>query len=266
MGDSLGYKFQTQREGNTPPKEWYYFSTVKKRNKFKGILITVRSFAHEMVCMHVKSEQPIITSLADNYNYGEPFKDKIWGFGNSVKTRRIDKEWYQYEILYTATNLHGISLNLYILSILLNIIDSIEYQGQINQLATLDFVGLTSVAAGRGLVMTISPEVRNWVRNYLDEPSCVQIRETMKAAEMILSNREYSYKIYNFNMWVDDDRFGLSVPGDCACIGVDGFCAGKEHNRCYRLNPHNMDNIFQQLSIFAGLAELLSLVRGRLIH
>jgi hypothetical protein len=36
MGDSLGYKFQTQREGSTPPKEWYYFSTVKRRISLKA--------------------------------------------------------------------------------------------------------------------------------------------------------------------------------------------------------------------------------------
>ena len=65
---------------------------------------------------------------------------------------------------------------------------------------------------------------------------------------------------YGFRMWVYEERFGLSVPGNCACLGVDGM-ADTDHGLNFELTPHNNDNFGQQMTLLAGMAYIWQQVR-----
>jgi hypothetical protein len=59
-----------------------------------------------------------------------------------------------------------------------------------------------------------------------------------------------------------DGRFHLSVPGDCACLGVDGNWDGSGGERGYEFGSHNVDTSIQQLSLLVGTITLAESAQG----
>lgn len=221
-------------EKENPPNEWYYIEPLLEKNKFRGIVL--------------------------NIEYGSLPKSTEYLI-NLVPVRENPKRWLRYEIEYSPKMDE-------VIEVLQKVFSDLQYgvekepQTSLKQIALVNGFSTTSAYGLSGVSVVVTQQVRSWIANCTDSYK-KQIKQTMLSAFKLLLPT-WEVDIYEFGMWISYDRFGLSVPGNCACLGVDGM-ADTFNGLNYELIPHNNDCFGQQMALLAGIAKIWSLVRNELI-
>lgn len=214
-------------ENEHPPNEWYYIEPWIEEGKFKGVLLNI--------C-------PEVVSQADQV------------LASSIES---SDGWMSMQILYEP----GFVKAAEFLSELFNfLLYRAHAEPATTRKQTMVVQGFSSANAYgiSGFNIVVSQQVRDWISKIADQQKKEVIKAMQAAQKSIFPKLDTDS--YSFRMWVDGDRFGLSVPGNCACLGVDGM-ADTEHGLNYELTPHNNDSYAQQMILLAGMAHIWSEVR-----
>ncbi len=269
--ESLYMRFCTQNsdEGyeSAAPNEWFYLKPLRQDGNTVGVSICVHGSAHQKILELFSLDCRLIKTpmeKKEGIQFLSPKDSEEWGLGSVCKTVPIDEDWTEYRVNYSL-NPYVISQTVEIVLEILTYHCEIEPPGKIRQLAVIQGMGQGgSHMSGYGLYVSISPGFRSWVEllvNSSDSDKVAEIRESMKNAFDSL-DQKYKPNLDEFTMWLRKDRFGLAVPGNCACFGVSGNQGSiYSKGRCYEVSAHNMDNAYQQLSILAGFAHMWEFAR-----
>ncbi len=265
MSDSSYMRFM--RQGTSfgdpiiPPKEWYYLKPLRDKKKVTGLAIGVHALAHSVMVEMFNPDRAYIEKIAKEHKLDpaiSPDKEEFWGFGPVLRTKQLADDWYEYQFDFTD-NMDKIIATLGEVADILQYHCDFDTDQPLTQLAMLDGLGQGgNYMSGRWVSGHIGPQVKLWIAEH-GENHTEQVRKSMKDAFHGI-NRKYPAKLYEFRMWLDRDRFGISVPGNCACFGVDGM-SDHDPSTCYQVSPHNMDFIQQQVSILTGYATIWDLSR-----
>lgn len=271
------YNFKTQNissgSDQPAPKEWYYIEPLRRKGNTVGLKVFVHPSAHKVICEQFDKSTNDIKYAMKEYGISEfisPKDSKVWGFGEVFLTKVENDEWYSYSADFTNQNWQSISYSLIQIFSFLGYGFKIKEgkEADLPQLFTIENAMLSGQMNGAGFNVTASPYVRKWILDIgTDEDVSVITKSMCQAYYMYnwgFTRKEKRSLIWDFRMWASKDRFGLSVLGNCACMGVDGIYYEKDINVPYELHPHNMDNVYQQLSMLVGFAEISNLVRKSL--
>jgi hypothetical protein len=225
--------------------EWYYVQPLRKNKKTIGLEVRIHSSVQELLLQNTSEEIPDIFQITQE-------SEKWWLYSLDFCQ---SGNWNQY-----SEGLH----------IVFNAARDlkIEPAGSLPQLFVVDHFFWFPGYHGNGFSAHASAQVRAWIAQ-INEKQAKTIKKAMQDAYLCypwkFTSSEKSAISANFNMWVHNDRFGLSTQGDCACLGVDGCNFEEEQKYPHVLNPHNVDHVSQRFSLLSGIAELWFLVRQSLI-
>lgn len=254
---------QGQLDNRQAVSEWYYLRPLRKNNIVIGLAIGVNSASHEAVCEVFCDQSAGVARTAEDLQVEllSPARSDVWGFGPIFNTVKAENGFIEYHVEISSPS-SVISEVLSMVFSILNFAVTIDEESNVNQQAMIETIGTGNGMSAKGISALIGPVWRNWLihneqRHHQDIPKAM--------FEMFNSvASKYPAKLYEFRIWTDKDRFGLSVPGNCACFGVDGTQSRRydgEHT-VYQVSPHNMDNLYQQFSILAGFAQMWEMVRN----
>ncbi len=242
--------------------EWYYLKPLRKRNKVCGLIVGVHPLAHEIVCELFASSVPGVASVAGSLGVEviSPKNSDYWGFGEIFKTVKTTDAFVEYQVnISEASDLVSCGLDMLLTLLTFHMEASTGVRSR--QLAIIDGIGTGSGMSAKGIGAYISPIWRNWL--IINDN---RHHHTVSRAMMEIFNRtcsKYPAELHEFRIWTDKDRFVITVPGNCACFGVDGMqrSTSERVDMVYHVSPHNMDNLHQQFSILTGFAQIWELVR-----
>ncbi len=215
-------------QNENPPNEWYYIEPWYIGKKYMGLVITI----------------------APEAAYAKPNHDLI-------PVVLLPNGWTTYTVPYVP-NLNETAEYLSDLFNHLMYRVGTEPKGGIKQSMVIKTFSSSNSYGICGFDVDINQSVRDWVSNCTEKDLKAVKLSMQKAFNLMFP--QWPTDISEFRMWVHDDRFGLSVPGNCACLGVDGT-ADTDHGLNYTLTPHNNDSFAQQMGLLAGIVHIWDCVR-----
>lgn len=98
------------------------------------------------------------------------------------------------------------------------------------------------IVANRGLLLAKTEEIQKAIASTYNSAT---------SAASFFSRMELHWARFGIT---EENRMGLETLGSCACVGVNGTEDVAEGS--YWMTSHNVDSVFQQLSLLAGFAKV----------
>ncbi len=237
--------------------EQYYLKPFRPRKNVEGLVIGVSPTAHEIICRNFGPDINFIAGEATNLGLPVigPATSNKWGFGETFQTIKLDKGWYEYQLLVDQ-NYGAISAGLDIVFDFLKYLLDEESPSEIEQLCIIDEIGRGSGQSSKGVVAKISPVVRKWLAETDQQQLSIFVQTSMREMYNRLNRKYPKRDLYHFKASFNEDRFSIAAPGsDCHCFFVPGDTI-PSRDRVSSVSPHNMDTFCDQFTILAGFAEI----------
>jgi hypothetical protein len=225
-----GFETQIGRpENENPPNEWYFLDIWQEKRRFKGLSLNIALEA--LPKDHAEAAIPSIISKDGFRSYQLEYSPQLSQKAEVIAELFSDL-WFE---------------------MLTEPVTNIKQSMLIKGFSTQNSYGLC------GFNVEVSQDIRDWIA-VLTDKEVKAIKKCMMGAHKLVSPK-WPADEYDFGMWVSGDRFGLSVPGNCACLGVDGM-TDQTQGLNYELSPHNNDSFGQQMTLLAGIAYIWSAARN----
>ncbi len=189
-----------------------------------------------------------------------------WGFGHAMRLVPDPRpDWLSWHIAFPdirggdGTNSANVRVSLKILSSGLWLFDG-DTGWHEPQLTMIEDIRIDRGHNGGSLGVSVSPAVATWVSKHINDSTIQPIVDAMKIAHLAMWDEDLS--CMRFSAYKTKPKYlSLSVPGDACYIGPSTVDHNSMTLEGYGLDPHNVDNGLQQLTLLAGTAKLHDLVR-----
>jgi hypothetical protein len=209
-----------------------------------------------------RTNAPIIVEMSERTKvpYLPPTENQ-WGFGQVLQLSQSAKTPFMtWEIPLQPGNLLNISASLAVLFLYLRYPrEEISWQSLSPQLVLCNLVLIEESAP---LSVEFSKAVACWLKKFPPEAKLPTVSRAMQEAhsKMRATDRDdFAAMSINARIGMTKGCIHFNCPGD-AC-GLDPDFLSEPSERGYELQPHNVDNVVQQLTLLVGVAALCDLYR-----
>lgn len=207
-----------------------------------------------------------------------PYDEESWGFGKILilEERRHAEEIFRswkidipkFDSDKEYNNYWDLSATLNVLFYHLSLVkfesSEDEWESPFPQLATIENMSTFPDLYGAGFNVKISKAFLPWLSVQVDNERIDAVETVMKDVYYYMSPDGYrsSFIDSDFSAYVGEPYWvHLNCPGN-AC-GLDpGGAYYSDKNEGYKLVPHNIDSITQQISLLSGIAKICDLARA----